>query len=147
MISISQKCQYALRALYELARRPTDKPTSIAEVAAAQAIPPRFLELILNDLRQEGLVQSQRGVQGGYVLAKDPSEITVGMVVRLTEGPIQPVKCVSGGDECPFRGNCPFMSVWAEAGEAMQKVFDETTLQTLLDKGPPATLETASYSI
>jgi Rrf2 family protein len=147
VISISQKCQYALRSLYELAGRPSGKTTSIGEIAAAQAIPPRFLELILNDLRQEGLVQSHRGVQGGYLLARSPKEITVGMVVRLTEGPIQPVKCLSGGDDCPFRRNCPFMDMWAEAGLAMQRVFDGTTLQDLLDKGPPATVETSAYCI
>ncbi|MCY2926958.1 MAG: Rrf2 family transcriptional regulator [Planctomycetota bacterium] len=96
MISISQKCQYALRSLYELARRADDKPTSIGEIAAAQAIPPRFLELILNDLRQGKLVNSQRGVQGGYTLARSPADITVGDVVRLVEGPIEPVKCISG---------------------------------------------------
>ncbi|MEI7836083.1 MAG: Rrf2 family transcriptional regulator [Planctomycetota bacterium] len=147
MISISQKCQYALRSLYELARRATDKPTSIGEIAAAQAIPPRFLELILNDLRQGKLVNSQRGVQGGYTLARPPSAITVGDVVRLVEGPIEPVKCISGGDDCPFRNKCPFMDMWLQAGQAMQSVFDATTLQDLLDRQPPVALESASYCI
>lgn len=147
MISISQKCQYALRALYELARRSTDTPTSIGEIAAAQAIPPRFLELILNDLRQGKLVNSQRGVQGGYMLARSPSEITVGDVVRLVEGPIEPVKCISGGDDCPFRNKCPFMDMWLQGGQAMQSVFDSTTLQDLLNRQPPVTLEPSSYCI
>ena len=147
MISISQKCQYALRSLYELARRADDKPTSIGEIAAAQAIPPRFLELILNDLRQGKLVNSQRGVQGGYTLARSPADITVGDVVRLVEGPIEPVKCISGGDDCPFRNKCPFMDMWLQAGQAMQSVFDSTTLQDLLNRQPPVTLEPSSYCI
>ncbi|MCY2928751.1 MAG: Rrf2 family transcriptional regulator [Planctomycetota bacterium] len=130
-----------------MGRRPADRPTSIVEIAAAQAIPPRFLELILNDLRQGKLVNSQRGEQGGYTLAREPSEITVGDVVRLMEGPIEVVKCISGGDDCPFRNKCAFLETWTQAGQAMQNVFDSTTLQDLLDRQPHVSVELPSYCI
>jgi DNA-binding IscR family transcriptional regulator len=60
--------------------------------------------------------------------------LTVGEIVRLMEGPIRPVKCVSGNEVCPFRGDCPFMEMWDKAADAMQKVFDDTSIQSLLDK-------------
>jgi Rrf2 family protein len=135
VISISQKCQYALRAIFELAGRPADKLTTIAEIASAQAIPPRFLELILNDLKQAGLVDSRRGPQGGYMLAMPAAQITVGQVIRLVEGPIQPVKCIAGGGaECPLRGDCAFEELWQQAAGAIEGVFDGTTFADLLER-------------
>ncbi len=134
MITLSQKSQYALRGIFELAKCDKGAPATVAELAAAQSIPHRFLELIFNDLRQAGLVKSFRGPQGGHVLVKPPSEITVGEILRLTEGPIALVKCVSGSRDCPFVENCPFREVWDEAAGAMEEVFNRTTIQQLLDK-------------
>ena len=142
MISISQKCQYGLRAVFELARRPLGKPRKISDIAEAQAIPPRFLESILNTLKQAGVVESRRGARGGYVLAVPPGELTAGKIISLLDGPIQPVKCIAaGGAECPLRGKCSFLDMWTKAGSAMEDVFDKTTFQNLLDKeaaGRPA---------
>ena len=75
---VSQKCQYTLRAMFELAKRRGAGPVTVAEIAQAQAIPPRFLEVILQGLRTAGRVQSQRGTGGGYVLAGPPDTVTVG---------------------------------------------------------------------
>jgi Rrf2 family transcriptional regulator, cysteine metabolism repressor len=135
VISISQRCQYGLRALFELAKRPPGRPTTTGEIAEAQAIPPRFLESILNTLKQAKIVKSHRGARGGYILAVPPAELTMGMVISLLEGPIQPVKCiVGGGVDCPLRGKCSFLEVWQKAGSAMQDIFDSTTYQDLVDK-------------
>lgn len=135
MISISQKSQYALRAIFELARQQGGKPTTIGQIAQNQAIPPRFLELILNELKQAGLVHSRRGVQGGYMLAVKPGDLPVGTLLALIDGPIDPVKCVvGGGDSCPLKGDCVFKGMWEEAGSAMSKVFEGTTFQHLLDR-------------
>ncbi len=137
MSSVSQKCQYALRAVFELAARQSSdgKPVAIADIAAAQAIPPRFLELILNELKQSGLLESRRGAAGGYLLASDPRELTVQQVITLVDGPIEPVKCVAGkGVKCPLKGGCAFEDMWKEAGQAMAGVFDKTTFQDLLDR-------------
>jgi Rrf2 family protein len=134
MISISQKCLYALRSILELAKRRTNKPIPIESIADAQQIPQRFLEIILNELRREGYVESHRGPRGGYVLTRSPDELTVGEIYRLVEGPIRPVKCVAGDEVCQFRGNCPWMDMWVEAAKAMQDVLDKTTIQAILDK-------------
>lgn len=134
-MNLSQKCQYALRGLFELARRGGDKPVPIAEIAKAQAIPGRFLELILSELKQAGYVQSRRGVHGGYMLSRDPAEVTVGEVIRFVDGPLNPVKCLgkNGRKECPLYGGCAFIGLWKRATKAVADVYDSTTLQELVE--------------
>jgi len=135
-VNLSQKCQYALRAVFELARRYQDGPVSVSQIAAAQAIPPRFLELILKQLRQAGWVQSHRGVHGGYELAVSPYALTVGQVIRFIEGPLSPVRCLSDvdADTCPLRGNCAFEQLWRRAEQAVSAVYDTTSFQDLLER-------------
>jgi Rrf2 family protein len=133
---VSQKCQYALRALFELAKRAGAGPIKIGDVAEAQAIPPRFLEVILSQLKQGGFVESRRGSGGGYMLARTPGSITVGEIMRFVEGPMGPVSCVEeGGDAgCPLHGACVFLELWRKAREAVAGVYDGTSLQGLLDR-------------
>jgi len=132
---ITQKCQYALRAIFELAQRGNQGPVKISDIAKAQAIPALFLETILNQLKQAGIVESRRGVRGGYVLMASPSRLTAGDIIRQIDGLGNPVKCVvGGGEECPMRGNCAFMDMWNQAAKAVAEVFDGTTFQDLLDK-------------
>ncbi|MEW6355122.1 MAG: Rrf2 family transcriptional regulator [Planctomycetota bacterium] len=133
---VSQKCQYAIRAIFELAKRLDEGPAPIAEIAEAQAIPKRFLEVILNELRQAGFVESQRGSRGGYVLAHLPRRLTVGEIVRFVEGPIGPVECVSGGAEksgCPLHRDCVFLPMWERVQQAISEVYDSTTFADLLE--------------
>ena len=92
-MSISQKCQYALRSVFELAKRHGEGPTSIREIARAQAIPPKFLELILTELRKGGFVESRRGIHGGYLLPVPPKTVFAGEIIRFVDGPIAPVRC------------------------------------------------------
>jgi len=135
-MTVSQKCQYAIRAIFELAKRPTDRPTSIAEIATKQAIPRRFLELILNELRQGGFVESRRGIQGGYLLAVAPADLSVGEIIRFVDGPLAPAKCVGAQEEdcdCPMLGNCAFMDLWKRARDAVADVYDNTTFEDLLE--------------
>jgi Rrf2 family protein len=134
-MTITQKCQYALRAVFELARRSGQGPVKISDIAAAQAIPAQFLETILNQLKQAGYVESRRGVHGGYVLSTSPSRLTAGDIIRQIDGLGKPVKCiVGGGVSCPMRGNCAFEKMWDDAGDALSKIFDGTTFQDLLDR-------------
>lgn len=148
MISISQKCQYALRAVFELALHNDGTPISIADIAAAQAIPPRFLELILNELRQAGFVESRRGVRGGYLLMADPAELTVGHIIRQVDGPVEPVKCIStGGAECPMKGNCIFADIWKQAREATEEVFARFTYEELVRRHAAAKVGQTQYTI
>jgi Rrf2 family transcriptional regulator, cysteine metabolism repressor len=129
---ISQKCQYTLRALFELAKHYGAEPVPAADIAEAQAIPPRFLELILQGLKDSGEVASRRGNYGGYVLAVAPQMITIGDIIRSVDGSLAPVKCVSGRDLCPLSGRCAFLDVWRRASRAVEEIYDSTTLQDLI---------------
>lgn len=130
----SRKCQYALRAVFELARHHDQGPTRIADVAEAQAIPPRFLENILNELKQGGFVDSIRGRSGGYLLDRDPCDLTVGEVIDFVEGPIVPAYCMFSDDKgrCPLEGGCPYLPTWERAQAALKSVYDTTTFADLL---------------
>jgi Rrf2 family protein len=135
---VSQRCQYALRALFELAKRYGKGPVKIADIAEAQAIPIRFLEVILSELKQGRFVESRRGKAGGYLLATEPARLTVGDIVRFVEGPLGPVGCVedegSAEAACPLHGNCVFLSMWGRVQNAVSSVYDNTSLQDLIDQ-------------
>jgi Rrf2 family cysteine metabolism transcriptional repressor len=133
---VSQKCQYAIRAIFELARRHGEGPVRIGDISKAQAIPLRFLEVILGQLRQAGFVQSRRGAAGGYLLSRQPSRLTVGEIVEYVEGPLVPVECMTGktARECTLSGNCVFLGMWKRAAKAVSDVYDRTSFQDLVDE-------------
>lgn len=131
---ISQKCQYALRAVFELAGHYDEEPVKIAEIAENQAIPVRFLEQILTQLRQGGFVESRRGSAGGYLLARPPSALRVGDIVRFVEGPLAPVKCTNERTDCPLSAQCVFLPMWEKARQAVASVYDATSFRDLLDE-------------
>ena len=135
-MNLSQKCQYALRACLELGKRYGQGPVPISQVAKAQAIPQRFLELILAHLKQTGYVDSRRGADGGYFLTVPPSSVTVGDVIRFVDGPLDPVKCIGGseGRTCPLRGRCAFLGLWERAKDAVTRIYDGTTFQDLIEE-------------
>lgn len=135
-MTISQKCQYAVRAILELAKRYGKGPIAISDIAAKQAIPPRFLEIILNELKQGGFVESRRGVQGGYLLVMPPKTVTVGDIIRFVDGPLEPVKCISekGKPSCPIKGKCALIDLWIEAKKAVEGVYDAATFQDLVER-------------
>mgnify|MGYP006305422953 CR=1 FL=1 len=137
MIQISQKSQYALRAVYELARRREaggpDRPVTATDIADAQAVPPKFLELILAELARAGVIESRRGPRGGYRLVRDPAELAVGTVLELIEGPMHLVTCETGeAAPCSMRGDCAFVELWNRAEAALAGVFDTTTFADLV---------------
>ena len=128
---VSAKVDYALRALLELAAAPPG-PVKGERLAAAQEIPPKFLENILTELRRAEIVASQRGVDGGYRLAKPASEISVADVVRALEGPIASVRGVRP-DEIEYRGPARSLQpLWVELRAAMRGVLEGTTLADLV---------------
>lgn len=133
---ISQKCQYALRAIFELAKRSGQGPVKIAQIAEAQMIPVRFLEVILSQLKQAGFVKSQRGSKGGYTLSRSPGELTVGEVIRFMQGPVGPVDCVVTGSKskCRLYGSCAFLPMWEKVQSVVSEVYDGTTFQHLVDQ-------------
>jgi len=151
---LSQKCLYAIRAVFELSKKyGRQRPLTIAEIASAQAIPSRFLEAILNQLKQGGIVSSRRGKEGGYLLQQAPRELPVGTVIELIEGPVAIVDCRStkGGEGCPFETSCVFMPLWERARRALKQEYDRETFHALLERAKEirAQMETAcpDYSI
>ncbi len=133
-MAVTQKCQYALRALFELARRKGEGPIPAGGIAESQAIPKRFLEVILHQLRQGGFVDSQRGKEGGFYLSRPAESVTVGDVIRFMDGPISPVDChrERPGHDCPLRGRCVFRGLWDDARAALIQVYDHRTLADLV---------------
>lgn len=108
----------------------------IIEIAKSQATPPRFLEAILNQLKQAGFVDAKRGKHGGYYLLRSPEELTVGEVMRAIQGPVQLVENFAEGmegDSLP-KNNSVFLPMWIEAQEAISMVYDKTTFQDFLDR-------------
>lgn len=137
LLGVSQKCQYALRALFELALRyPSEVVTTVTEISEKQDIPPRFLEQILSRLRTGGYIESRRGNQGGYIMTVSPSNISVGEIIRYIEGSDESVDCLKkdGSSHCPFRGECVFKELWERAKSSISDIFDATTFQDLIDK-------------
>jgi Rrf2 family protein len=130
-----KKNQYALRAIFELAKHRGKGPKKISEIAEVQAIPLRFLEVILGQLKGSGLVESKRGFYGGYSLTRSADKISVGEVLRFMDKPLGPEKCGAcvSTSNCPFSGNCAFVSMWNRVNEAIFDIYDSTTIQDLLN--------------
>jgi len=137
-MQISNKCYYALRALFELSVRSEEsRLVKIGLIAQKQRIPKRFLEVILTELRQGGFVESRRGADGGYILARQPSQISIGEVVRFVDRDIAPVACVSDSpqaESCEFSFECPFYGFWLQAKQALDTVYDGTTLADIVER-------------
>jgi Rrf2 family transcriptional regulator, cysteine metabolism repressor len=124
-MNISVKGEYALEALFDLTAHRTGEPVKIAEIARRQRIPQKFLELILASLKQGGFVESRRGAEGGYLLARPADSITVGEVLRFIEGPQQ------AKSRARRKSESPFSVMWARVDEAVSAVIDRTTFAEL----------------
>jgi len=133
-MSISSKCYYAIRAIYALAEHGGPEPLKISEIAERELIPIRFLEVILGQLKGGGFVQSRRGAEGGYRLARPADQLTVGEIMRYVDGPIAPVDCVSQSrpKECEFHGECNFLGFWGRVRQAISDIVDRTTFADLV---------------
>jgi len=131
----SRKNQYALRAIFELAKHRGKGPTKISDIADAQSIPVRFLEVILNKLKGSGLIDAKRGFYGGYYLTRSPGQITVADIMRFMYGPVKPAMCAAcvAKFKCPHGHRCAFSAMWNRVNLAIKQVYTETTIQDLLD--------------
>lgn len=135
---ISQKAKYALRALVALARAGRGQSRMIGEISQDQAIPKKFLEQILLELKRAGIVNSRRGRMGGYELLKAPEEITYGEVLRLIDGPIAPLPCLSKiaykkCTDCKDEAECEIRHVFERVTLATRAVLDQTSLADSLN--------------
>jgi Rrf2 family protein len=138
---VSAKVDYALRATIELATAEPGQPVKGERIAQAQEIPIKFLENILGDLRQAGLVRSQRGAEGGYWLARPAEEVTVADVIRAVEGPIANVRGVRP-DDVEYAGSArPLKDVWLALRANLRSVLETVTLADLARGELPAEVE------
>lgn len=139
-MKLSVRGEYALRALLVLARdyQEDDSVVRIQEISRRQNIPKRFLEQILNDLKSARLVESKRGVTGGYRLRRAPQHINLAEIVRHVEGPLAPVSCVSEKFyekcSCPDETRCPIRDVMREVRDGIVKLMERTTLADLAER-------------
>jgi len=133
-VKVSTRGDYASRALLSLALHSEGQPTSVRDVAERTGLPQPYLEQILLALKGAGLVRSKRGVGGGYVLARSPSEVTLGQIVSAVDGPI-----VAGDfgephqdGACDHEGQCVLLAVWADVGQRMRQHLDSFTLADMV---------------
>ena len=137
-VRVSAKSDYAVRAAVELAAAHNSGPVKGEQIAEAQDIPLRFLENILGDLRHHGLVESRRGIDGGYWLSRSPEEITIGEVMRAAEGPLASVRG-ERPDELSYSGAAePLKQVWVALRNNVRGILDNVTLADVIaDRIPP----------
>ena len=139
MRTLSKKTKYGLQALIALARKHGEGPVLIATLAKEEDIPIKFLELILLDLKNSGILDSKKGPGGGYLLSRPPAKITMGSVIRLMEGPLAPLPCASETayrpcEECKDVECCGIRIVMREVRDAIAEILDCTTLQDVVQK-------------
>jgi len=133
---LSTRGQYASRAMLELSLRYGEGPVHIRDISHSQDIPERFLEQILLSLKRNGYLRSKKGPNGGYYLAKPPSEINVAEVIRVLEGPLAPVDCVSvtAHEVCPREDYCGLRWLWKEVRDSAAQILERTTFKTLAER-------------
>jgi Rrf2 family protein len=134
---ISRKGKYALRSALYLARHYGEGPIAVQKIALSEGISHKFLETIMGEMKNGGVLQSHRGKQGGYTLRYPPNEITIGRIIRLIDGSLAPVKCVSATAyapcvDCPSEKGCNIRLVMKSVREAISRVLDLKTLTQLL---------------
>jgi Rrf2 family protein len=139
---LTNKGKYGLKAMTHLAGLPPGKPALVADIAAANAIPKKFLDAILGELRTAGFVHSKKGRGGGYALARAPDAIRVGEIVRALDGMLAPIGCASRAfyrrcDDCRRDRPCGVQLVMAQARDALASVLDARTLAELRELGEP----------
>jgi Rrf2 family protein len=131
---LSTKGRYGLRAMLEIALNEQQEPMAIRTIAERQDISERYLEQLLLQLKKAGLVKSIRGSQGGYILGRKSQDITVGEIIRVLEGPIAPVECISelNPEECDRSSFCVTRGIWTRLRTAISDVLDSYTLWDLV---------------
>ena len=136
---LSKRAKYGIRALVHLGQLQGRGPIQIRDISETLGIPRKFLEAILLDLRNEGILQSRKGKLGGYFMERAPDTITMARVLRLIDGPLAAVPCVSQTayahcDDCPSEKTCVIRCIMKEVRDVTAKILDETTLEQLVAK-------------
>jgi Rrf2 family protein len=151
MMMLSQKSKYALKALLVLSQEYGKGPVQVSEIATREKIPHRFLALILLKLKNHGVLLSRKGKGGGYFLRKSPDQISFGHVLRILEGPLAPLACVSKTAyrkcwECVDGRTCGIRILMKEVRDATAAMLDSTTLEDVLKRAQAAATSCESLS-
>jgi Rrf2 family protein len=129
---LSRRSEYGIRALVDLVRHDDDAPVALAALAGRNNLPPKFLEQIMSTLKHGGIVRTTLGAHGGYAMAADPGTISLGRVIRLLDGALAPLPCVSlryyGRCSCPDEATCPLRDVMLDVRDSMLDILDRETL-------------------
>jgi Rrf2 family protein len=136
---LSHKSKYALKAMMVLAQEYGQGPVLIADIAQREGIPRKFLEFILLELRNRGMLRSKKGKGGGYFLGRPPQKVTLGEILRDIDGPLAPVSCVSHTayvrcEDCRDERTCGVRMAMKEVRDATAKILDSTTLADVLKR-------------
>lgn len=131
--AVSQKCRYALRAIFELALRNTTNPVKTHDIALTQAIPPRFLEVILAELKHGGFVESRRGNEGGYILARPAQNLTVGEVIGFLQGSARR-NTRADREKLSLMGDYVFSKMWKNVSDAIADIYNSITFADLVEQ-------------
>lgn len=137
---LTNKGKYGLKALIELSKVPPGEPAQVADIAARAHISKKFLDAILLELRNAGIVRSKKGPGGGYSLARPAGEILIGSAIRVLDGPLAPIACASRTayqpcDDCDDTAACAVRLLMTEVRDAMAGILDNTTLEQLAARG------------
>jgi Rrf2 family protein len=147
-MKLSQRGEYALRALLVLGLHRDDDVVSIQTISREQNIPKKFLEQILNDLKKTGAIESRRGISGGYRLARAPEEITLAVIIRHIEGALAPISCVSERFyekcSCPDETRCAIRDVMKEVRQKIVEVMEKVTIADLCERAKKLSADPAS---
>lgn len=137
---LSTKSRYGVRALFDIAYHSVGLPTQIKDISRRQQISPRYLEQIFQKLKKARILGSKRGPNGGYYLIKDPGEITLGDIVRATEGPFELVFCISDESKrkCPRKDDCVASGMWLDLSSQIGEFFDSITVSDLCGRARDA---------
>ncbi|GIW20153.1 MAG: AsnC family transcriptional regulator [Chloroflexota bacterium] len=142
---LSARSQYGLRALVDLVRHGSEGPIPLAVLAERNNLPPKFLEQILAVLKHAGLVRTTLGAHGGYTLAADPRSVTIGRVIRLLDGALAPLSCVSlryyEPCTCPDEATCALRDVMIDVRDAILAILDRETLAELAARQGRASID------
>ena len=142
---LSRRSEYGIRALVDLVRHDDEAPVALAALAGRNNLPPKFLEQIMSTLKHGGIVRTTLGARGGYAMAVDPTTVSVGRVIRLLDGALAPLPCVSlryyERCSCPDEATCALRDVMLDVRDAMLAILDEETLAELAAREGRASID------
>ena len=149
-MKLTTQSRYGVRAVFDIAYHSEGRSTLVKEISRRQEISPRYLEQIFQRLKRAGIVGSRTGPSGGYHLMKNPAKITVGQILRITEGDITPVACVGPQNakrRCDRMGQCVTSVIWREAGKRLKQYLDSVTTRDLCEMAQKMGLKKDSSAV